>query len=1431
MAPIPPTSPDSSSSEALAVPEALLDALPWGVLVLDAPHVIRRLNQQAAAWCGAPAGALVGQPLAGAPLPEGVVAALTQLLTTGVAGPDVWLPHAQQWVSMRPGPAPAGQHWVFWEDATARHQAETAQQRSVQLLLDMEAVAHTGSYEADLSTGSFYFSDGMYHLFGEDPPTFELTLDVIDARSHPADAAAIRQVLDEAVRTRQPYTYRRRIRRADGQWRTLEAHGEVRCDAAGHAVQLRGLVQDVTERVQAEQALHQSHELLRRTIDSSLEMVQVFEAVRDEQGAVVDFTWVLNNTAAERWYGDVIGQRLCELNPGVVAEGIFDTFRRVLETGVPDQSERHYQHEQFDGWFYQSVVKLGDGVTTTTRDISVRKKAEQTLLASQHLVQTVFDVSLNPIAYHRAVRDAAGRIVDFEFQLENREARQYAVADRRGQRFSTAYPGILDTTVFQFYCAVVETGQPLNTEVQLRLKGQERWFHLVAGKLDDGLVASAIDVTERKQSEAEILRLKEEMARRATDKYHALLGATTQGFCLLQLLFEETGQQAVDFRYLEMNPAFVEHSGLPADAQGKTVRELVPDLEPLWLETYGRVALTGQPERLEYHVAQLGRWYDAHAFRMGPPEARQVGVLFSDVTARKQGEQRQQFLLRLADALRPLVDPLAIATTACRLLVEHLAASRAQYVQVEGELENETGVVQGEYIRRGQPMPRRHRFTDYGEPVVAVLRAGQTLVLTDTAHDPRLTEDQRAAYAAAESPAAIATPLVKGGRLAAVFTVHHAEPRPWTAAEVALAGEVAERTWAAVERAKAETALHLSEARLRALITNLPGAAVFVVDRDLRYQLAGGEALEAAGFRPADLLGRTVAEAMPPSLVPQYEAHYRRALAGQGFAREHTAHGRTFISRGVPLLDPAGEPEAVLVVSYDITARKQAEEALHASQAQLALFNARLEDRVVRRTRDLQASRDLLQSVFDTNLIAMSVLEAVRNEAGAILDFRLRLVSRELARETGRADLVGKLYAQEYPGIRDVGIFDLAVRAVETGEPQSMEYFYPHEGFNKWFACQFVKLGDGVVATNLDITARKQAEDERFKNLQLLQQAESLVGLGSWEYDLRSEQFTWSAGMYNLFGIPLGQPVQLGIIFNMVTEEGRPQVEYLRTCIRTGACDIKETVQVHVNGQVRTVRIRAVVMHDEQGQPQKVLGMNLDISELKRLEANNLHLRLTQQQALFEAVQAAQEAERKRMAESLHNGIGQILYATKLRLDRLHAPLLGIAPALVKARAEADQLLSEAIRQTRALSHELVPLVLEEFGLAAALQDIASKMSTPRLRLRSHIELDADAVPLALPLQMALYRMAQELAQNIVKHAHGATTATLELETMPGWVLLRAEDNGPGFPATPAEQAGLGLRSIRDRVALLGGELETGAAAGGGAYVRIRIPLPEPPTP
>ncbi|WP_460546876.1 PAS domain-containing sensor histidine kinase [Hymenobacter daeguensis] len=250
------------------------------------------------------------------------------------------------------------------------------------------------------------------------------------------------------------------------------------------------------------------------------------------------------------------------------------------------------------------------------------------------------------------------------------------------------------------------------------------------------------------------------------------------------------------------------------------------------------------------------------------------------------------------------------------------------------------------------------------------------------------------------------------------------------------------------------------------------------------------------------------------------------------------------------------------------------------------------------------------------------------------------------------------------------------------------------------------------------------------------------------------------------------------------------------------------------DGSVGWVRSRAVPVRNAQGEISEWLGTATNITPRKLAE-----------HTLFGAVQQAEEAERKRIAESLHNGLGQMLYAVKLRLEKSRFLLPAPNAEVDALRQETDELLADAIRQVRALSHELVPMVLEEFGLANAIQDLCQKMSGATLRVSCRVELDKVLPLLPGALELALYRMAQELIQNVVKHATGATLARLEVENVPGFVLLRVEDNGPGFAADASVGAGLGLRNIRDRVTLLGGVIDIGNGLHSGAYVRLRLPV------
>ena len=130
------------------------------------------------------------------------------------------------------------------------------------------------------------------------------------------------------------------------------------------------------------------------------------------------------------------------------------------------------------------------------------------------------------------------------------------------------------------------------------------------------------------------------------------------------------------------------------------------------------------------------------------------------------------------------------------------------------------------------------------------------------------------------------------------------------------------------EQKQAAEDLRQSETRYRALVAHLPGGAAFEVDHDLRYRVADGQALREAGLSPADLEGKTIEEALGAEMATLYVPLYRQTLAGTPFQFEHQAYDRTYMTRGVPLHDKAGNIYAALAVSYDISERKEVEGAL-----------------------------------------------------------------------------------------------------------------------------------------------------------------------------------------------------------------------------------------------------------------------------------------------------------------------------------------------------------------------------------------------------------------------------------------------------------------------------------------------------------------------
>ncbi len=285
------------------------------------------------------------------------------------------------------------------------------------------------------------------------------------------------------------------------------------------------------------------------------------------------------------------------------------------------------------------LVPQFKAVRIYARDITKRKRAEEALQKAhdelEQRVQERTEALRLASAYNRKLIEAAldplvtidpeGRISDVNAATEL--ATGYSRAELIGTDFSDYFTD--PEKARSGYRQVFSKGFVRDYELDIRHRNGQitpvlynaSVYRDEAGEVV-GVFAAARDMTEHTRMEEEL--------RESEQHYRTLFNAIDEGFCTVEVIFDEN-QKPIDYRFLEVNAAFEKQTGL-IDAQGKSMRELAPNHEEHWFETYGKIALTGQPARFQNYAEQLHRWYDVYAFRVGQPENRHVAILFSDIT-------------------------------------------------------------------------------------------------------------------------------------------------------------------------------------------------------------------------------------------------------------------------------------------------------------------------------------------------------------------------------------------------------------------------------------------------------------------------------------------------------------------------------------------------------------------------------------------------------------------------------------------------------------------------------------------------------------------------------------------------------------------------------------------------------------------------------
>ena len=353
-----------------------------------------------------------------------------------------------------------------------------------------------------------------------------------------------------------------------------------------------------------------------------------------------------------------------------------------------------------------------------------------------------------------------------------------------------------------------------------------------------------------------------------------------------------------------------------------------------------------------------------------------------------------------------------------------------------------------------------------------------------------------------------------------------------------------------------------------------------------------------------------------------------------------------------------------------------------------------------------------------------------------------------------------------------------------------------------------------------DISERRRREAVERLQSSILENVHDSVIL----VDLRGRVRYWNQGAEALYGYKASEMLgrSIGAILP-VGEAVEPDLEHV---LATGDTS-EEAQRRHKDGTPLWVESRRSVMRDAAGSVVGVLGVVKDVTQRHRV-AEELERSRAQLRNLAGRLRRAREEERTSIARQIHDEMGQVLTALRMDVAWLEARIPREQPSLLDKCTTMARLIEGTIGQVRTLAAQLRPGVLDELGLAAAIewetQEFARRTGIPcALHLRAELAgVDPDRA-------IDLFRILQEALTNVARHAR-AQHVEVRVVTRKGKereLVLHVEDDGRGIrPEEAADARSLGLLGMRERALLWNGGVEVRPRAEGGTRVTVRFPLP-----
>ena len=415
--------------------------------------------------------------------------------------------------------------------------------------------------------------------------------------------------------------------------------------------------------------------------------------------------------------------------------------------------------------------------------------------------------------------------------------------------------------------------------------------------------------------------------------------------------------------------------------------------------------------------------------------------------------------------------------------------------------------------------------------------------------------------------------------------------------------------------------------------------------------------------------------------------------------------------------------------------------------------------------------------------------------------------------------------------INDIGAVayaNLASLETEQGNlPAALRYFKQSLAFDQAEGNDFgqAETLSSMAGLYEKMNDNGQAERTLLTALRLATRLQALATLQQVHREL--SRFYQKTGRYTLATQHYAQLVQLNdSIYN---QDVTQKVAELQTKYETEKKEAQNRLQAaQLRTQQQVIRRRNTQLAAGAAVALLLAGLAYLLYNRRRLrrevEFAQEREQLTQLRAA--AVLEAEEGERRRIGFDLHDGVGQLLTVAKLNLHALSEELSLNTVGQQALLDNALDVVNESFREVRSISHNLMPNALIKRGLAQAVRDFLDKIS-PDGRLKINLEvvgLDRGG-RLPATIENVLFRVVQEMVQNILKHAQ-ATEVTLQIVRHADELTVLVEDNGVGFnPSTLGPDAGIGLKNIESRMAFLGGRVEVDSQPGHGTTITLEVPL------